>query len=372
MAVMSLFGSLRRRFVLCVVASPLMFAFAGCAVPSRQGDALLIAFTGPTMGATYTVKVAPDRPLTREEKEAVQNAIAAVLENINAKMSVYRPDSEISRFNEHRDPAPFPLSQETMEVFQLARRISVETDGAFDITISPLVDLWGFGPGRNREGRVPEDEEIAAVRDRIGYDKIELDPAAGTARKLHPELSCDVGAIAPGYASDKIAEALERLGHTNYMIEIGGEVRARGRNAEGRTWRIGIEKPDPAGRAVHLVVPLRDAALSTSGDYRNFFEKDGKRYCHEIDPRTGRPITHHLASVSVIGPDCASADAYATALMILGVDEGLRFAETHELAAFFIVREASGRFIEHRSPAFIEYMSCAADAGESTEDFRRN
>ncbi len=343
-------------FLPSVLSLLFIAAASGCGKKSTENSAEMAIFSGPTMGSTYTVKVVAEAAFTEAEKKAIADAIEGVLSNINNLMSTYRDDSELSRFNQHREETPFPVSPETLEVFQLAERISTATQGAFDVTVSPLVELWGFGRNKKPEGYVPSSEEIERTKSAVGYQKIVVDALAGTLTKRHPDVVCDVGAIVPGYASDKVAEALERLGYTNYMVEIGGEVRARGRNLDGRIWRIGIEKPDELGRVVQKVVPLENAALSTSGDYRNYFEKDGKRYCHEIDPRTGKPIEHNLASVSVITSDCASADAYATALMVVGPIEGKAFADTHDLAAYFLVRQTDGHFEEVESAAFTSYM----------------
>lgn len=344
----------------------LVMFVVGCYVREEKTTLPLAVFSGNTMGSTYTVKVVAEHPFSEQEKTAVSNAIERVLADIDLKMSTYRDDSELSRFNAHRDPTPFPLSKETLEVFSLSQKISKETGGAFDITVSPLVELWGFGRHKKDEGerQIPSPEEIAAAQARVGYEKIAIDWNAGTAQKMQPDIVCDVGAIAPGYASDKVAEAIQQLGYDNYMVEIGGEVRARGHNPEKEPWRIGVEKPNPEGRSVQRVVPLMDAAISTSGDYRNYFEKDGKRYSHEIDPRTGRPIEHNLASVSVIAPDCASADAYATALMVLGYEQGKAFAEQHTLPVYFIIRTQEGKFETDESSAFTNYMK----RFESAED----
>ncbi|HOJ33576.1 MAG TPA: FAD:protein FMN transferase [Candidatus Hydrogenedentes bacterium] len=344
----------------------LVMFLIGCHAHVEKTTLPLAVFSGNTMGSTYTVKVVAEHPFTEQGKRAVKDAIERVLADIDIKMSTYRDDSELSRFNAHRDATPFSLSRETLEVLSLSQRISKETDGAFDITVSPLVELWGFGRHKKDEDerQIPSPEEIAAAQTRVGYEKMVIDYDAGTVQKTQPDIICDVGAIAPGYATDKVAEAIQQLGYDNYMVEIGGEVRAHGHNPEKEPWRIGIEKPNPEGRSVQRVVPLTDAAISTSGDYRNYFEKDGKRYSHEIDPRTGRPIEHNLASVSVIAPDCASADAYATALMVLGYEQGKTFAEQHTLPVYFIIRTQEGKFETDESSAFTDYLKRFESAEE--------
>jgi thiamine biosynthesis lipoprotein len=265
-------------------------------------------------------------------------------------MSTYQPSSELSQFNSSRATEPFPVSAETLQVFAEAQRISAATGGAFDITVGPLVNLWGFGPNA-KPLMIPADEEVERLRPRIGWSRIEVDTALSTIRKSEPEMYCDLSAIAKGYAVDRVAEGLAALGLADTMVEVGGEVRTRGRNAAGEPWRIAIERPDTAQRAFQEVVPLSDLAMATSGDYRNFYEQDGVRFSHTIDPRTGRPIQHRLASVSVIDPVCMRADGYATALMVLGEEEGFKLAEEQGLAALFLVRKGDG-FEERATAAF--------------------
>lgn len=194
------------------------------------------------------------------------------------------------------------------------------------------------------------------LRQRVGYQKVEIDPVALTLRKTQPDVSCDLNAIAQGYTVDKLAADLDALGYVSYMVEVGGEVRTRGLNASGLPWQIGIEKPITTGRALEMTVSLKDMALSTSGDYRNYYERNGLRISHHIDPRTGRPVAYKLASVSVINKRCALADAYATALIVLGPDAGYQFAVKQDLPALFITHTASEDFFEKATPAFHSYI----------------
>lgn len=314
--------------------------------------ALLEVFAGPTMGTSYTVKIVVDRNLDRAERDQTRFLIEMELENVDAKMSTYRTDSELSRFNASLSTDPFPLSPDTIAVFALAQAVSEETNGAFDVTVGPLVNAWGFGP--DPRGALPTDEQIAALLERVGYQKLIVDAEHNTVRKTQPDLYCDLSAIAKGYAVDRVAAALDDAGYDRYMVEVGGETKTRGHNPDGVPWRIGIERPVTDQRAVQRVVPLVDAALATSGDYRNYYEVDGVRYSHEIDPRTGRPIAHNLVSVSVIDARCTMADAYATAFMVLGAEEGLRVAESLGLAALFIVRLPTGAFEERMTARFTE------------------
>jgi thiamine biosynthesis lipoprotein len=314
-------------------------------------------FTGETQGTTYAINVVAEW-MSPEQKSAVQLAINARLDDIDRTMSTYRADSDLSRFNALADTTPFKASPELVEVFQTAEEVSAACAGAFDVTVGPLVDAWGFGPDKTTRAAPFTDEAPAALRARVGYQKVVIDADASTLRKTQPDVRCTLNAIAQGYTCDKLGADLERLGCTDYLVEVGGEIKARGRNARGVPWQIGIEKPTAAGRAVDRVVSLENQTLATSGNYRNYYEKDGVRMTHIIDPATGRPIAHTLASVSVIhGASCAHADAYATALMVLGPDKGYELALKQGLAALFIVHEAGDAFSEKATPRFLEMIS---------------
>ncbi|RNE88689.1 FAD:protein FMN transferase [Marichromatium sp. AB31] len=311
-----------------------LLALAGCA----QDDAP-VELQGRTMGTHYSVKLygLPDA-LSAEQLQA---RIDARLEQVNDLMSTYRPDSELSRFNASDSGDWFPVSLELAALVALAERISIFSIGAFDVTVGPAVNLWGFGPGQPPE-QLPSDAQLAEVRERIGFPRLEyrLDPPA--LRKEKPGVYVDLSGIAKGHGVDQVAAVLEAAGVTDYLAEVGGELRASGTKPDGTPWRIAIERPEPGVREVHRIVTLHDAAMATSGDYRNFYERDGKLYSHTINPITARPVTHTLASVSVIAADCAQADALATALLVLGPEAGLALAEAHDIAAFFVVREGDG------------------------------
>jgi thiamine biosynthesis lipoprotein len=315
----------------------------GCAAPGPVET----PFSGDAMGTTWNVKVVTEKPLPAGDKTG--DAIRAALGDVNSKMSTYLVGSELSRFNAQRSADPFKVSPETMAVFEEARRVGELTQGAFDVTVGPLVNAWGFGPGERREDL--SDSALEAIRAHTGWDKLLINPAESTLVKLDPDLYCDLSAIAKGYAVDRVSEALTVIGRTAHMVEVGGEVRASGLNAEGRPWRIAIEKPVEGGRAIQRVVGLDNLAMATSGDYRNYFERDGKRYSHEIDPATGRPVQHRTASVTVVEPTCAAADALATGLIVLGEERGYERAVDLEIAALFLVREGEG-FVEKATPAF--------------------
>lgn len=312
--------------------------------PSDQ----LLRFSGSTMGTTYTVKVA-DAP-TDLSQDQLQAAIERVLEKVNDQMSTYRADSELSKLNSNSSTQWIDSSADLLTVVEEALRVSRLTDGAFDITVGPLVNLWGFGPGK-QENQVPTQQQITDAMSRVGYTKMSTRRSPPAIRKTRRDIYIDLSAIAKGYGVDKIAEHLESLGVHNYLVEIGGDLRAKGHNAEGTPWKIGIEKPVPEQRAVQLIIQLQDQGMATSGDYRNFFEKDGQRFSHTINPRNGMPITHNLASVTVLSPTAMGADAMATALLVMGPETGYMLAKRERLAAYFINRTADG-FVDRSTLQF--------------------
>lgn len=330
----------RRRFLagglaVCGVAVLAPRALRAIA-PDERGE---YQFSGDAMGSTYTVRfVAPRREpkLPFAAREAVDRAIGAV----DAGMSTFAPGSELSRLNRHAAAAPIVLSEDTFAVLATARAISEASGGAFDVTAGPLVNAWGFGP--QGHPRIPSQDERAALRARVGFRGLELDARTRSARKAHPGMYVDLSGIAKGYGADRAGAALAGLGITDYVIELGGEVLARGRSILDEPWRVGIEEPQAAPRRIRRVVPLADHAMATSGDYRIYFERNGHRYCHEIDPVSASPVAHALTSVTVAATDCATADALATALMVLGPDAGYTFAEQTNVAAYFVTRRPGG------------------------------
>ena len=321
---------------------------AACA-PTETAPALHM-FDGATMGTTYTVLVVTSEVWNQAERVRVRAQIQAALDDVESKMSHFMPSSELSRFNRARNTEPFPVSRETFDVVRHAYQLSEVSGGALDVTVGPLVNAWGFGPV---EPAVlpPGAARLARLRDHMGYTKVELDPVALTLRKTDPELECDLSAVAKGYSVDRVAAGLRADGLTRFMVEVGGEIVASGMNQQGGSWRIGIERPVMEG-GMQRVVPLRDQAMATSGDYRNVREVDGRLLSHTIDPRTGRPVAHQLASVSVVAELCVVADGLATALEVLGPDEGYALAVERGWAALFLVRDDSGAISELMTPAF--------------------
>lgn len=346
-----------RRCIKSLIAVAAMCALIACGQPpppANQG--LKIAeLSGGAMGVTYTVKILYDPALEERQSEIdrVNNASLAVqrvFDALNMMMSADRADSEISRLNAIAvTNQEIGVSPETYAVLDVAQRVSEKTAGAFDVTIAPLMAAWGFGP--DARTTTPTDAELAVLKERVGYELLTLSPTGSAVSKARADVQCDVSAIAKGFAVDKAAEALDALGCADYLIELGGAVRAKGRNERGEVWRVGIEKPTGKGD-IELLLPLDGVALATVGDYRSAREEGGMRISHVIDPRSGRPVSNGVASVSVLHEECVLADAYAMALMVMGVEEGMRFAEEKELAALFIVRNDDGTFMQRRSRAF--------------------
>jgi len=290
------------------------------------------------MGTAYEIKVvAVD--LNDSEKLAIHTAIRGAVDGVDQAMSTFKPQSELSRFNSS-GMDNFSASEDFVLVVGTALEVAELSAGALDVTVGPLVDAWGFGPDGWVE--VPDNARIDALRERVGWRKLILDQQSQSLRKTIEEVRVDLSAIAKGFAVDKVLEGVVVLGFEDVMVEIGGEVRTAGFNELGRPWRIGIERPDEEGRVAGMAIEISGRALATSGDYRNFREIEGNRISHTIDPRTGRPVDHHLASVSVLAGTCIEADAWATALNVLGPEEGVAVAEELGLDALFIVRIGSG------------------------------
>lgn len=327
------------RLIASVIVVLLMLS--GCSQPPKE----LIHLQGNTMGTTYNVKyLVPDTGPV----EGLQQQIDTRLARVNALMSTYDVQSELSRFNQYRFEDGFELSDETRFVIAEAIRIGHLSGGVLDVTVGPLVNLWGFGPDKRPE-KIPTPQMLDDIRAYVGLDKISLEGNA--LRKLHPMVYVDLSPIAKGYGVDVVAELLLSHGLENFLVEIGGEMRVKGQRGNGDEWLIAIEKPVTSERAVQRVISIGENAVATSGDYRNYFEEDGRRYSHLIDPRTGQPIDHNLVSVTVVHSSSMTADALATALMVMGWDEAIALAEAERLA-IFLIRKQGDIFEEYRSPEF--------------------
>lgn len=319
-------------------------------------------FSGETMGTTFLVKIAAPE-MTREDYARVAASVSQRLTSVNARMSTWDADSELSRFNLHGAEVPFSVSRETIDVFLAAREVSEQTGGAFDVTVAPLVAAWGFGAGAKVPGG-PKPEELAALRSRVGFERVRVETGSRSLVKDRAEVVCDLSAIAKGYAVDQLAADVAALGWENHLVEIGGELRAAGVRPAGGAWRVAVEAPAAtagAGRRAREIVALSNLGMATSGDYRNFYEQGGSRISHTIDPRTGRPIRHPLASVTVLHPEAMYADAYATALNVLGPEEGLALARELDLAAYFIIRARDGTFSTLETGGFTAARAEARD-----------
>ena len=295
------------------------------------------------MGTSYTVELAA--PINDAVRTRLAELIEAELAAINQSMSTYDPRSELSEFNRRQDLRWVPASTGLLEVLVNASRISTSTQGAFDVTVGPLVDLWGFGP-EYCPRRVPNDEVIERVRESVDYRHVQTDPSAGAIRKRHSRTQVDLNAIAKGYGVDRVAMVLDRQGIHDYLVEIGGELRARGATAAGRRWQVGIERPVEGKHVLGEIVALENRAIATSGTTEDFFEQDGRHYSHIIDPMTGRPVEHPAMAASVVADTTMEADAWATALVVHGSERGYALAQARGLAAMLVT--ASGTTFDVR------------------------
>ena len=309
----------------------------------------VIKLEGQTMGTTYHVTLVNPGDL---DGDTLKEQLDYQLAHFNTIASTYIDDSELMTLNRAEVGQWHDVSEPLYAILSLATEVSWLSQGAFDITVAPLVDLWGFGPVKT-EG-APEQAALDRVMTMVGYEALQMDLMAPRVMKPH-SLRMDLSAIAKGYAVDAAAVWLGSLGVTDYLVEIGGEMRVAGKSPRGDAWRIGVESPDPGSPDV-LPVRVGDIAVATSGDYRNYFEEDGVRYSHTIDPRTGRPITHNLASVTVLDSSCAFADAMATAFSVMGGDKALALAEAQNIPIYIIEKTEQG-FQRRHSSAFEPYLS---------------
>ncbi len=300
----------------------------------------------------YNVVVA--EPSLGERETEIQTAVQATLDRVNDLMSTYLPDSDVSRFNKSQSTDWQPVDPETAYVVRRAIEIGQQTSGAFDITVAPAVNAWQFGPKKTESFSPPSEADLIELREKVGYHFIEsrLEPPA--IRKTNPDVCIDLSAIAKGYAVDQVAKTLSGFGFSNYMVEVGGEVFAQGERVGGGKWRIGIESPKEQVREYEKIAELSQQAMATSGDYRIFRMIDGKRYSHTIDPTTCAPVEHSLATACVIAPDCLTADAFATAVTVLGAEQGAALCRQHSLELFTVERggESENELLESVSEAF--------------------
>jgi thiamine biosynthesis lipoprotein len=311
-------------------------------------DAPQLNLAGNAMGTTFNVSIV--EPAETLNTDTLEADIVSALTRIDLLASTWRTDSELSVFNADQAIDWIIISPEFCDALTRTFEISRQTGGAYDVTIGPLVNLWGFGPG-GPVAAPPTDEAIEDAMQSVGYDKIEADCPEGLVRKDVADMYVDLSGWAKGLAVDELAVLLDANGVANYLVEIGGEMRVKGYNSDKVDWAVGIEAPSTSERVPQSILRVTNTSVATSGDYRNYFEHDGNHYSHTIDPRTGRPITHNLAAVTVVHPSAAYADALATALLVLGPTDGPALATKLEIAAYFLVRN-NGTVTEITTSAF--------------------
>lgn len=308
----------------------------------------VLRLSGATMGTTYhIVAVANGR---RVEKAALEEAVRVALADVNTEMSNWDAASEISRVNAAAAGTTLQLSPALAHVMQGATEVHRASDGRFDVTVGPLIDLWGFGSAGNGP-HVPEAELIAAAMRTSGQERV-LSLSGDRLQKSVDGAEIYLSAIAKGHGVDRVAEAVRSFGMTDFMVEIGGDLYTSGRNPEGQPWQIGIESPEAGDRSLYGVADVSGLGMATSGDYRNFFEVADTRYSHIIDPTTGRPITHGTVSTTVMTDSAMMADAWATAMLVLGRERGLAIAEAQGLAVLFIERQPGEGFVTTESSRY--------------------
>lgn len=327
-----------------IVAVILFVIFAGCNLKKES------IITGKTMGTTYHIKVVS---LFYKDTEGLKERIENRLKDINNSMSTFSKESEITRFNTFDSKDKFAVSDDFLQVMNIARKIYELSEGAWDGTVYPLVELWGFG-SKERNGDVPDKKEVEKILMKVGFDKVEISES-GYLAKRNTSVALDLASIAKGYGVDEIAEVIRKEGIDNFLVEIGGEVYASGLRKDGGYWRIGINRPDKGALfdEVYKTVMLKNKALATSGDYRNYFEKDNAVYTHVLDPKTGYPVTNGVVSVSVIADNCTLADGLATAIMVMGHKKGLELADKIQgIECYIVVREKNGIYVDYSSKGF--------------------
>ena len=340
---------LRPRALVALIV--LLAAGAGFSQLRSEPPVAELHMSGRTMGTTYNVKYRSIQ--NTPSLTALQIEVDALLAEINHTMSTYDPESELSRLNRLQTTEWVPTSASLLSVLKTSLEIGAQSEGAFDITVGPLVNLWGFGPEVHPD-RIPLERDIAAARARSGLDKVTLSDTQPAIRKHRPDLFLDLSGIAKGYGVDRVAELMTAHGIEHYMVEIGGEIRVHGLKARETPWRIAIEKPLSGERSVHTMLALSDIALATSGNYRNFFDVAGRRYSHTIDPTTGWPVDNHLVSVTVLAETSMRADAWATAFQVLGPERGMATAKRLNLPVLFVI-ERDGQYEERTCCAFERY-----------------
>lgn len=321
---------------------------------SKTTQTQLHELRGNTMGTYYNVKYVGEFSFT---PEALQKEIDVLLEAINDDISTYRPDSALSKFNQSTDLTPQKISAGFADSILISQRVGRATFGAMNITVGPLVNLWGFGPEKMPDN-IPNEQQIEEARKKVGLEHLVLtsNNQGEWLQKNIPDLYVDLSTVGEGLGADEVARFLRSKGISNYLVSIGGTITGAGVNQEGKLWAVAIEKPTDQEQAIQQIIQLNGQSISTSGSYRNYYEKDGVRYSHVIDPTTGKPITHNLVSVTVISPTALEADAWDTGLMVLGKEKALEVANQHGLAIYVITKTENG-FEASMTDSFKPFLS---------------
>ncbi|WP_306726401.1 FAD:protein FMN transferase ApbE [Klebsiella quasipneumoniae] len=329
--------------------------FSGCdsattpATPASTATVL----DGKTMGTFWRVSVIG---VDEAKAQALRAKVQAQLDADDRLLSTWKNDSALMRFNHATDTRPWPVSEAMADILTLSLRIGAKTHGAMDITVGPLVNLWGFGPDKQPVA-TPDAQAIAAAKARTGLQHLQVINQSGRQflQKDIPDLFVDLSTVGEGYAADHLARLMEQEGISRYLVSVGGALVSRGMNGEGKPWRVAIQKPTDQENAVQAIVDINGHGISTSGSYRNYYELDGKRISHVIDPQTGQPITHKLVSVTVIAPTALEADGWDTGLMVLGPEKAQQVVREQGLAVYMIVKEGEG-FKTWMSPQFRTFL----------------
>jgi len=326
-----------------------LFCLIGLCLSGCERSVEPVSISGPTMGTSYHVTIS--HAAESFDQAEVSRGIQAELDAVNQAASTYIPDSELMRFNNAPLNEPIKLSKPLFDLFVISEEVHQLTNGAYDVTVGPVVNLWGFGPDYDQS--IPDDEKLSEALAEVGFEKLTLNKAELSVRKSST-VEVDLSSVAKGFAVDQVANYLESKGLNDYLVEVGGEIRVKGLNPKNKRWRIGIESPVITPSEPAQAIELTDVGMATSGDYRNFFTVDGVRYSHTIDPRTGRPITHNMASITVIDKTSARADALATGLNVMGYESAQQVCAEQHLACFFILHDGDN-FIEESSPEFAQF-----------------
>lgn len=339
----------RRLPVLLLVGGAVLLSACGPAKESRQG----VVIQGKTMGTYYRVSMVG---LDKSREADLRAQIEAQLKEDDHQLSTYKEDSVLSRFNQYNGNQPQPISAGMADAVVTSLRIGQKTGGAMDITVGPLVNLWGFGP-QKEPVKTPTQQQIDSAKAQTGLQHLQVTQQMNGAylQKDLPGMYVDLSTVGEGYATDHLARLVESNGISNYLVSVGGAVVSRGKNPQGKTWQVAIQKPTDKEDAVEAIVDLQGMGISTSGSYRNYYELDGQRLSHIIDPATGRPITHKLVSATVIAPTALEADGWDTGLMVLGTKKALALAEKEHLAVYLITKEENG-FKVSMTPQFKAYL----------------